>query len=286
MKTHVKKLCICRKNALLFAALTLAALCIQTDAAARPAYIADPPERPVYFKIEQGATFGRMLDQRMSNLHYSGPGGMLAFSRHMRSANRISEITFARGRFHYIKPAHAGTYVYNPALGISYMQLRRLTTDARLDFFLGGKTELFGNMSIAPSLGNSFLYADLIFAIHPQARAEYATHFLGREWQFDYSLSFALLGYGMRLPEYGASFQITEDGGSSITKTKSGGLHPGNYGHITTGIFLREAIGGDHNPNWFRIGYVWDYFRISGKHDLNTHHASHQLVLELYFMIN
>lgn len=322
MTMPFKKLCIYSKKASLFAAFTLAGICIQSQATAsegkkdfsgspsfseplpetskiiefslqrgrdghlRPTYIADLPDRPAYFKIEQGATFGRMLDQRMSNLHYSGPGGMLAFSRHVHSADRISEIGFARGSFHYVKPGHAGTHVYNPSLGFRYMQLRKLRVDARPDFFLGVKADLFGNMRIAPSLGNSFLFTDIVFAMQPKARVEHATYFFNRDWQFDYSLSFALFGYGLRIPEYGPTFQVTEDGGAAIIHTESGGLHPGNYGHITTGIFLREPIGGDHNPNWLRLGYVWDYFRISGNHDLNTYHASHQLVLELYFMIN
>jgi len=252
----------------------------------RATYIADLPDRMVFFKIEQGLTFGRILDQRMSNLHYSGPGGMLAFSRKVVHADRISEIGFGRASFHYAKPAHDGTIVYNPGLGFRYMQLRKMGVDARPDFYFGIKADLFGNARIAPALGNSFLYADIAFALQPKLRIEYPVFFLNRDWQFDGMLSFALFGYGMRIPEYATSFQVSEDGGSVLTRASSTGLHPGNFAHVNTGIFLREPIGGDHNPNWLRIGYVWDYYRISGDHDLNTFHASHQLMLELHFMMN
>ena len=251
-----------------------------------PTYIADLPDNPVFFKIDQGFSFGRILDQRMSNLHYAGPGGVLGFSRHAQSARHISEIGFARAAFHQTEPGHESTTVYNPSFGISYMYLRRMPLDASLDLFLGGKTALSGNLRIAPTMGNSFLYGDFIAELKPRARVEHGAYFFGRDWQFDYSLGFAIFGYGVRIPEYGPSYQIAEDGGSTIGSRETGYLHPGNYAHLVTGAFLREPIGGDHNPNWLRVGYVWDYYRLSGDHDLNVYNASHQLVLELYFMVN
>ncbi len=257
-----------------------------SDGHLRPANIAGLPDRPVFLKIEQGVTFGRVLDQRMSNLHYEGPGGMLAFSRHVQSAHHIAEIGFARASFHYLKPGHEGTIVSNPGFGIRYMQLRRVHLDARPDLFLGARADAYGNARIAPSLGNSFLYSDFVLSLQPKARVEHVMHFLDRDWQFDFSLAFALLGYGVRIPEYGATFQVSEDGGSTLTNTDAFLLHPGNHAQITTGVFLRQSIGGEHNPNWLRVGYAWDYYRISGKYDLDAFHASHQLVLELYFMMN
>ncbi len=251
-----------------------------------PTYIASLPDRMVAFKIEQGITFGRILDQRMSNLHYSGPGAVLAFSRYAKSDDRISEIGFARGSFHYVKPKHEGTIVYNPGFGLRYMQLKRLKVDAFPDFYLGARIDLAGNARIAPVLSNSYLFADLAFEFQPKIRVAYPVNFFNRDWQVHGSAALTLFGYSLRLPEYGTIFQISEDGGSVTSRAVSGGLHPGNFTHLTTGAFLRTAIGGDYNPNWLRFGYVWDYVRTEDNHNLNTYHASHQFVLELYFMMN
>ncbi len=252
----------------------------------RPTYIAHLPENLVFFKIEQGFSFGRILDQRMSNLHYTGPGAVLGFSRHVQARQYISEIGFARAGFHFTEPAHEGTTVYNPIFGVSYMHVRRMNTDTHVDIYLGGKALVTANARIAPSLGNSFLYADFIAELQPKASIEQDLYFFERVWQFDYSLAFSLLGYGIRLPEYGASYQISGDGGSALMHSEAGLLHPGNHAHLVAGIFLREPLGGTHNPNWLRLGYVWDYYRVKGKHDLTIYNTNHQLVLELYFMIN
>ncbi len=252
----------------------------------RPTYIANLPDRIVAFKIEQGVTFGRILDQHMSNLHYSGPGALLAFSRYTKTDDRISEIGFARGSFHYTKPEHEGTIVHNPGFGLRYMQLKRLNVDAFPEFYLGARIDLSGNARIAPVLSNSYLYADFAFELQPKIRVSYPVNFFNRDWQVHGSAALTLFGYGVRLPEYGTIFRISEDGGSVISRAVSAGLHPGNFTHVTTGAFLRTAIGGDYNPNWLRFGYVWDYVRREGNHDLNTYQASHQFVLELYFMMN
>ncbi len=249
-------------------------------------YVKDIPEKLVFFKTEQGVTFGRILDQRMSNLHYTGPGAVLAFSRYVQSNDHISEIGFARGSFHYVKPEHEGTIVHNPGFGLRYMHLKRLEVDAFPEFYLGVRIDLSGNARIAPVLSNSFLFADMAFELQPKARVAYPVYVFNRDWQIHGSASLALFGYGVRIPEYGTSFQITEDGGSAISHASRGGLHPGNFVHINTGAFIRTAIGGDHNPNWLRFGYVWDYLRMEGTHNLNTYHASHQFVVELYFMMN
>ncbi len=244
------------------------------------------PDKQVYFKIDQGFSYGRFLDQRMSNLHYTGPGGILAFGRHARQDHQIVEWSFARLGYHYARPRHEGTIVNNPAIGVRYMHLWALDSRGAVDFFIGGQANVFGNVRLAPSLGNSFLFSDFVGSVHPQVYAEYVPFFFNRQWHFDFSLSAGLLGYGVRLPEYGTTFQLADDGGSRMLDTERMILRPGNHAHLVTGVFIRESFGGPHNPNHFRIGYVWDYYRISGSHGLNVYNASHQLVLELFFMVN
>jgi len=249
-------------------------------------YVTELPEKQVFFKSEQGVTFGRILDQHMSNLHYTGPGAVLAFSRYAETDDRISEIGFARGSFHYAKPDHEGTIVHNPGFGFRYMQLKRLDVDAFPEFYLGARIDLSGNARIAPVLSNSYLYADFAFEMQPKIRVAYPVYFFNRNWEVHGAASLTLFGYGVRIPEYGTIFQISEDGGSVTSRAVGAGLHPGNFTHVTTGAFLRTTIGGDYNPNWLRFGYVWDYVRREGNHNLNTYQASHQFVLELYFMMN
>ncbi|TVR43196.1 MAG: hypothetical protein EA394_01580 [Bacteroidia bacterium] len=252
----------------------------------RASYLSDLPDRMVFLKIGQGFSFGRLLDQHMSNLHYSGPGGVLSFSRYVESRRGISEIVFARGGIHYARPAHEGTLVYNPFFGMSYQQLRRVNTRSVFVFHLGGRADVLTNIRMAPSLSNSFLFADLIAEIQPMGQVTYQPYFLNRDWHFDFSLSFALLGYGVRLPEYATSFMLATDGGSAYADLEYRILHPANFSHLSSGIYIKESFGGQYNPNWFRIGYYWDYYRISGNHDRNFFNANHQVVLELYFMVN
>ncbi len=252
----------------------------------RTSYISDIPEKRVFFKIDQGFSYGRLLDQRMSNLHYAGPGGMLAFSRHVDAPGYQSSISFARLGFHYTRPHHEGSVVYNPVAGIRYMHMRRLETEGLLDIHLGAQVDIYGNIRIAPFLSNSFLFSDVMAEVQPRAEIAYIPVFLDREWHFDFQLSLGLLGYGMRLPEYATTFQPSEDGSYRVFDRESMILRPGNYARLSGGIFFRDTFGDAYNPNRYRIGYVWDYYRISGSHNLNTYNANHQIVLELYFMMN
>ncbi len=252
----------------------------------RASYFAELPHKLVYFKIDQGFSFARILDQRMSNLHYSGPGVVLGFARHVRTPGRIEEWGFARLGFHTARPAHEGTSVYNPALGVRFMHLRAVGTPSLFYVYLGGQADVFANARIAPDLGNSFLFSDFVGEVKPRVNVTYGPHFFNRQWYFDFHISLGMLGYSVRLPEYGATFQVSDDGGSEIMTHERMVLHPGNFVHLGSGIFLRDALGGVYNPNRFRIGYHWDYYRISGSHGLNLYNASHQIVLEFYFLFN
>ena len=252
----------------------------------RASYLSELPDKMVFLKIGQGFSFGRLLDQHMSNLHYTGPGGVLSFSRYVESRRGITEIVFARGGMHYARPAHENTLVYNPFFGMSYQHLRRLQGRSVFTVYAGGRADVLANIRMAPRLGNSYLFADFITEIQPMGQVSYQPHFFNRDWHFDFSLSFALLGYGVRMPEYATSFMISPDGGSAFADLESGILHPANFAHLTSGIYIKESFGGQYNPNWFRIGYFWDYYRISGNHDRKFFNANHQVVLELYFMVN
>lgn len=277
--TSIQRTCVFGMLALIVSIKSLAVLAPGQSGEAMP-------DKQKYFKIEQGFSYGRILDQRMSNLHYTGPGGMLAFGRHARQDHQITEWNFARFVYHNAGPGHEGTLVNNLALGVRYMHLWALGSRGAFDFFLGGQANVFGDVRIAPSLGNSFLFSDLVGSVHPHACAEYAPYFFNRPWRFDFSLSIGLLGYGIRLPEYGSTFQLSGDGGSRMLNNERMILRPGNHAHFITGVFIRESFGGAHNPNFFRVGYVWDYYRIRGSHGLNVYNASHQFVLELFFMVN
>ena len=244
------------------------------------------PDRQVFLKIDQGFSMNRILDKKMSNLHYYGPGGVLNFGRRVHEKNYTAEWNFARLQFHYSKPAHESTIVYNPAYGLRYMHLRKPGARSFFDIELGGQADLFVNARVAPRLGNSFLFADLIGKIGPRVDLSTSSRFLWREWNVDLSMSAALFGYAFRMPEYGVSFKLSEDGGVKVQGYESQALHPLNYGHFTTGLFIRESFGRRDNPNWFRLGYVWDYYTLGGRHGLNVNHASHQFVLELYFKVN
>ncbi len=252
----------------------------------RATYISELPARLVFFKIDQGVSFNRLLDQRMSNLHYSGPGAVLAFSRNVLSPGYISEINFASIGFHYTKPGHGGTQIYNPAFGIGYMYLHSMNTGSNVGLYLGGRADAFGNLRIVPSLGNSFLFTDFVAEIKPEARLELSPYLLNRYWNIDLSMSAALAGFSLRHPEYATVYQIDSEGGVNMFENESLLLYPGNYAHLNTGIFLRGSLGGQYNPNGYRIGYSWDYYRISGRHNLTVNNTSHSLVLELYFMVN
>lgn len=242
--------------------------------------------KEIYFKIDQGFSLNRLLDQKMSNLHYTGPGGILNFGRRVHREKYTAEWHFARLQFHYTKPAHQSTLVYNPAYGIRYMHLRKIVRDDSWLIQAGGQADIFANVRIAPRLGNSFLFADVIGEVSPRADVSASYYFLWKEWQLDFSLSASLLGMAVRMPEYGVSFQLSEDGGVKVQGYEAQMLHPLNYGHLVSGLFIRESFGRSANPNWFRIGYIWDYYTLGGRYKLNVNHATHQFVLELYFKVN
>ena len=243
-------------------------------------------ERVVYFKIGQGVSFGRLLDQRMSNLHYTGPGALLSFSRHLVSPDHVSTLTFARVGFQYSQPAHEGTQVYNPVFGFRYMQMRRLQTSWPVEVYLGGQADVFANIRLIPALSNSSLFSDVVAEMQPRGRIGLSPVLFQREWLIDLELSVSLLAYGLQLPEYATIFQIGEDGRSRMNDTAPMLLHPGNYARLGTGLFWHDSFGGADNPNRFRIGYAWEYYRIHGRHDLSVYNASHQLVLQLFFRVN
>ncbi len=239
----------------------------------------------VYYKIDQGASWGMLMDQRMSNLHYQGPGGILNFGRRAHRQSYIAEWSFARFQYNSSKPAHKSTIVENPAAGLRYMRVWKMQTPGNYDIFVGGQVNVFGNARLAGRLGNSFLFADMIGELRPQAKLFFPSRFLWRDWNIEMSAAASLAGYTVRIPEYGVSFELGEDGGVRIQGFEQQLLMPYNYGHFTTGIFIREKFRGEDNPNWFRVGYVWDFYTMSGNHNLNVSNAMHQLVLELNFMV-
>ncbi len=251
-----------------------------------PTYLAGIPEQAVFFKIEQGLVFSRLLDQRMSNLHYTGPGLSLAFSRYVISPKHHSALSFARLGFQYAQPAHEGTQVYNPAFGLRYMHMRKINARWPFDLYVGGQADAMANIRIIPSLSNSSVFSDMVAELQPKGQIQFIPYLFDREWPIDLSLSFSLLAYGVQLPEYATIFQIGEDGRSRINDADLFLLHPGNYAHLTSGIFWNDSFGGERNPNRFRLGYVWDYYRISGRHGLSVYNARHQLVLQLFFQVN
>ncbi len=239
----------------------------------------------VYYKIDQGLSWGLLTDDRMSNLHYRGPGGILNFARRAHRPGYIAELSFARFRYNYSQPSHKGTVVENPAAGIRYMHLRKINTPERYEMYVGGQANVYGNFRLAGRLGNSYLYADMVGEIRPQAKFYFHSRFLWRDWNIELSAAASLFGYTVRIPEYGVSFELGEDGGVKTQGFEQQVLLPYNYANVTSGVFIREKFGGESNPNWFRIGYLWDYYTMKGNHNLNTNNALHQLVLELYFMV-
>ncbi len=239
----------------------------------------------IYLKIDQGASRGLLLDERMSNLHYEGWGGVLNFGRRAHRPSYIAEWSFARLQFNYSKPAHKNTVVENPGAGLRYRHLKKLDLSESYDFYAGLQANIFGNFRLAQRLGNSFLFADMVGELRPQAEIHVSSHFWSRNWYIELSAAASLFGYTVRIPEYGVSFELAEDGGVKIQGYEQQFLLPYNYAHVTTGIFIRESFGGNTNPNWFRIGYKWDYYTMKGKHSLNMNNALHQLVLELYFRV-
>lgn len=242
-------------------------------------------EHGIYYKNDQGFTWGILLDQRMSNLHYEGPGGVINFGRRAHRPSYIAEWNFARLRFNYSRPKHKSTIVENPGAGIRYVHLRRISTPDNYDVYLGAQANVFGNIRIAQRLGNSFLFADMIGELRPQADLFLSKRFFWRDWNIEFTMAASLAGYTFRIPEYGVSFELDEDGGVKIQGFESGILLPYNYNHFTTGVFIRESFPGKSNPNWFRIGYAWDYYTLKGNHNLNMHNTLHQIVVELYFRV-
>jgi hypothetical protein len=239
----------------------------------------------IYYKNDQGASWGVVMDQRMSNLHYGGPGGVLNFGRRAHRPSYIAEWSFARLQYNYLRPVHKSTIAVNPGAGMRYLHLRKLFTPGGQGFYAGGQVNVSGNMRFAPRLGNSFMYGDFIGELRPQAELGFNRRFLWRDWNIELSLATSLIGYAVRVPEYGTSYALADGGGTSLNGYEKRFLMPYNYAHITTGIFLRERFRGLNNPNWFRVGYIWDYNTMKGSHDLNMSTALHQLVLELYFRV-
>ena len=223
------------------------------------------------------------MDQRMSNLHYSGPGGILNFGRYAQRSSYKSELSFARLQFNYAKPAHKNTVIENPVAGVRYIYLRKLSSPEKYKVYTGGQINILGNFRLAPRLGNSYLFADLIGELRPQAEMHFSERFFWRNWNIELSAAASLFGYTVRIPEYGVSFELDEDGGVKTQGFEQQFLMPHNYAHITTGLFIRESFWGDSNPNWFRIGYTWDFYTMAGKHNLNMSNVYHHLVLELFF---
>ncbi len=241
--------------------------------------------RQVYYKVDQGLSTGMVLDQKMSNLHYTGPGGVLNFGRRARTSAYIAEWNFLRINFGYLQPKHEGTQVYKPALGVRYLHLRNLNSLGIFQVHAGVQANLFADIRIAPQMGNSYLFADIIGEIRPQGKLSTNFHLL-RQWNVDFSFSATLLGTGIRFPEYGTSFRLSDDGGIAFQSSETHILKPSNFGHFTTGVFFRESFGDASNPNWYRIGYIWDYYSMRGNYNINVNNAVHQLVLEFYFKVN
>ncbi len=241
--------------------------------------------RGIYYKMDQGATWGVLYDGRMSNLHYSGPGGLINFGRHAQRSSYISEWSLARLQYNYSKPAHKNTVVENPGAGLRYMYLKNIHPKKNYYIFAGGEINVFGNLRMAPRLGNSYLWVDMVGEIRPRADLFFNKVFLRRNWNIELTAATSVLGYTMRIPEYGVSFELSEDAGVKTQGFEQKFLLPHNYAHITTGLFIRESFRGESNPNWFRVGYVWDFYTMAGAHNLNTSNALHQLVLELYFRV-
>ena len=252
----------------------------------RPSHVADRPDKDKFFKIDQGFSYARLLDQRMSNLHYKGPGGMISFGRYVEASNYVSELSFARIAFHMAQPQHNGTEVNNPSLGLRYKHMRKMPGRTAWRYRLGAQAEAFANVRLAPSLSNSFLYVDFISELSPAIDIGYSLVLFERNWNLDFSFALSLFGYALRIPEYGASYQLGTDGSETLANNVNMLLHPGNYNHFVTGIFYKDSFGRPENPNRFRIGYVWDFNTIRGAHDLKTFTAAHQLVLELFFLVN
>jgi hypothetical protein len=239
----------------------------------------------IYLKNDLGLTWGVLLDQRMSNLHYEGPGGVINFNRYTFRQSYISEWSLARIGFNSSRPGHRNTVVGNSEAGIRYTHLRLLDSRGRYNLYAGGQVNVFGNIRVAPRLGNSYLFADFVAELRPQADLHFSSRFLWRDWNLGFSLAAALAGYTVRIPEYGVSYELSDDGGVKIQGYEKGLLLPHNYAHLTTGIFLRESFLGKDNPNWFRVGYLWNFYTMAGDHGLNTSNALHQLRVELYFMV-
>lgn len=243
-------------------------------------------QREIFYKNDQGFSMGILMDRRMSNLHYTGPGGILNFGRRVEREAYVAEWHFARLQFHYARPEHMNTIVYTPGMGARYMHLRSVNTRGSSELYVGAQLNVFANFRYVPRLGNSFLFADLIAELRPQADISAYSRFLWRDWNIDFSMAASLAGYTFRFPEYGVSYQLSEDGRAKLRGTENWYLHPANYFHVTTGIFVREYFRYPANPNWFRIGYVWDYFFMKGSYNMNMNFAMHQFVFELYFRVN
>ncbi len=239
----------------------------------------------VYYKVDQGISTGIILDQKMSNLHYTGPGALINFGRRVYTPDYIAEWNFLRINFGYLEPEHKGTQVYKPSLGVRYLHLRNLNSRGIIRVHAGLQANLFADVRIAPRLGNSYLFADIIGEVRPQCKLSTSFYFL-RQWNVDFSLSATLTGIGIRYPEYGTTFMLSGDGGIAFQPGERHILKLSNFGHVTTGIFLDESFGNPSNPNRYRIGYIWDYYSMKGNHNLNVNNAVHQLVLEFYFKVN
>ncbi len=274
--------------------LLLLNFCLLTIPGIAPVFSGNPPlakENPerewrhIYFKTDQGFSSGRLSDGKMSSLHYTGYGGVLNFGRRVHTQNHISELSFARVQFNQLEPVHKNTQVYKPTFGARYMYLKKLDSIGDFQVHAGAQANVFADFRIAPRLSNSYLFADVFAEFRPQAKLATEFFFL-RNWNPEFSIAASLLGYGIRMPEYGTTFRLSETGGSTLQGAETFILTPSNFGHFTTGIFFKESLGDELNPNWFRIGYIWDYYSLKGNHGHNLNNAVHQLVLEFFFRMN
>ncbi len=238
--------------------------------------------RNVYFNVGQGATLSRVLDKKMSNLHYAGGGAILSFGRFSETQSFLSQWNFLTANVNYLRPQHKATDVIQPYFSFGYTHLRNFRRAKTGLFQAGLQANLFVDMRIASRLGNSFLHMETVSEIRPKVKYSRSFYLL-REWNFSFSMTFTLVGHGSRAPEYGSIFKLYEDGSSTIQDTESTVLNLRKFRHITTKIYLIESFRGESNPNGFKIGYIWDYYSFDNVHDLNVQNATHGLVFEYYF---
>lgn len=238
-----------------------------------------------YFNVDQGVTYSRVSDQNMSKIHYSGFGLEINFRRFVETHNFISELGYLNSSFNYMTPAHNSTEVLQPRFGFSYSHLRKTDYSEQLNLLFGGEAVVFADFRIIPVLSNSFLYADFISALRPKAMIKSSFN-LFREWNYSFSGAFSLLGYGLRIPEYGPVFKLSDDGGMEQQAIETIFLSLANYRHIATELALHESFGDDNNPNKYKISYMWDFYVLENSFSRKTYNAMHRLAFTFYLKTN